>query len=303
MELFGKKILITGGNGFVGKHLAKASVEVMDVQQTKNNHAHRIFTGDLPDKEFVQSIILESKPDIIFHLAAFINRSDTFSDCYKAIDIYLVGSLNLFNALHAERRERSIVVVGTAEEYGGNQCPFKEDMRESPVSAYSFSKLCVSQLCQILNRVHNMPFVTVRPALAYGPGQSCNMFLPSLIVSLLRGQTFPMTEGNQTRDYIYVDDLVEAIVRAALCEQAKGQILNIGSGKPITIGKLAMMVEQLLGIRNLVMKGAIPYRKGEIMDYCVDLNKMRSLLQWETLVSLEKGLKLTIDFYKGQINA
>jgi len=210
-----------------------------------------------------------------------------------------MGSLNLFSAATKLTKLRAIVTAGTAEEYGQNEAPFDEYMRESPVSAYSFSKTCVTHLCEVFYAIHKLPCITVRPALAYGPGQNFDMFLPALINTLLKNEQFPMTLGQQTRDYSYISDLVDAFIRAALNGDTRGQIYNVGSGKPVKISEIALLVEKILDKKKLVQLGKINYRSAEIMNYVVDYSKANEKLGWLPKVSLEEGLKRTIAFYQG----
>jgi len=298
-----KRVLITGAYGFIGRYLMEAltsqgaRISVITQQSDQLSFAIKEYIGDLRDIDFVNSCVDQSDPEIIFHLAAFKERSSSIDAFIPAIETNLIGSLNLFAAANKVKSLKSIVVVGTAEEYGQNPCPFTEDMRESPVSAYSFSKLCMTHLCEVLNTLYNMPFVVVRPTLAYGPRQNTDMFLPALIKTLIEDKHFPMTPGMQTRDYVYITDLVDALIRAAEYGQGDEQIFNIGSGQPVAIASLALVVEKALGKSGLVQIGTIDYRSGEIMEYFVDNSKAKAFLGWEPTVSLEEGLKTTIDFY------
>jgi UDP-glucose 4-epimerase len=125
------------------------------------------------------------------------------------------------------------------------------------------------------------------------------MFLPALIQSLLRGEQFKMTLGEQTRDYVYVGDLVEALLRSGTCASLDGEIINIGSGKATRIADLVDRVEALLDRGGLVRRGALAYRTGEPMEYLLDVTKARQLLQWVPQTSLDDGLRDTINWYRG----
>jgi UDP-glucose 4-epimerase len=300
---FKSKCLMTGASGFIGRQLLeflfKYGVEINTFDRQSNYLTFPVkqYVGDLRDADLVEACVEQSNPEIIFHLAAFKERSSKLEDFSTAIDTNLIGALNLFKAAARLNNLRSIVIVGTAEEYGRNVCPFTESMREAPVSAYSFSKLCLTHLCEVLHNLYKIPFTVVRPTLAYGPGQPADMFLPALIKSLISNKQFPMTPGEQTRDFVYISDLVDALVSSALNSKAVGQIINIGSGMPVSISELALRVQRLLNKTNLVRTGDIDYRSGEIMDYYVDITKAKNLLGWTPKVSLDVGLKKTIDYY------
>ena len=303
MQFRDKRILITGANGFIGRHLAGilsvqgAQVSFLD-RIASGGPAHPEYIGDLRDAAFVDRTISHCDPEIIFHLAAYKERVPELEAFSQAIAVNVLGSLNLFTAAKKLSSLRSIIVIGTAEEYGRNPSPFSEKDREAPVNAYSYSKLCVTHLGEMLYKHYGLPCVMIRPTLAYGPGQDVDMFLPALIQSLINDHPFLMTPGRQTRDYLYITDLIDALMSSALERNALGQIINVGSGQSIAIADLALKVQEYIGKTNLVKIGAKQYRAGEAMEYSVDGSKAKQILHWQPRVLLEQGLKNTITFYQ-----
>lgn len=298
-----KRVLITGGSGFIGANLInklqESGAEVAVITRSKvHNLDVTVFTGSIEEKKFVTRTLEQFSPQIIFHLAAARTRSLTFEAFTETIQANLMGSLNLFYASLMLKNLERIVVLGTAEEYGNNAAPFKEIMREAPVSAYSFSKQSVTHLAQLMHESFKLPAAVLRPSIAYGPGQNKDMFLPAFLDSLIKNQPFPMTLGEQTRDFVFIDDLIEAILRAGYYSGLEGEIINIGSGQPIRIADLVKKVERLLQVDGLAKLGAIQYRKTEQMNYWLDVSKAKSLLNWEVSTMLEEGLKKTINSYR-----
>jgi len=298
-------ILITGASGFIGRHLIQnispdtANIHTIGREKATFPRPVHQHNGDIVDAQFVKRCIRETEPDHIFHLAAFKERDDSIQAFYTSVETNLIGTLNLFSAAKDVVSVKSIVTLGTAEEYGKNIPPFNEKLRECPVTPYSFSKLCVSQMGELFFHLYNLPVIILRPTLAYGPGQGTDMFLPSLITSLLENKPFDMTLGEQTRDFVYVTDLVEAMILASGNTNAHGQIINIGSGVPIKIADIAQTIEKIIGKRGLVNLGGKSYRKNEVMDYYIDPKKAEHLLGWKAKTSLEEGLNRTIAYYKG----
>lgn len=304
MILAGKRILVTGGTGFIGSHLVARLVGFCNALVVISRHEHDlgpgidVLAGDLRDEGFVRSALADANPDVIFHLAAFKERRQDSAAFSMALDINAHGSLNLLVAAKELSSLEALVVVGTADEYGCIQAPFVEDVRERPMNAYALSKQYVTHLCELFHAAYGLPITILRPTLAYGPGQGAEMFVPALISALLGGKTFPMTPGEQTRDYVYVSDVVEALIRAASSTETLGRIVNVGSGRPVKISELARTVERIVGVSGQVLLGALPYRQGETMDYFVDATRAGRLLGWTPRVSLEEGIRTTIDWFR-----
>lgn len=304
-----KRLLITGATGFVGTHLLRAlaasgaAIAAISRSDSPMPGVARVFAGDLADSAFVGSSIAEWQPEVIWHLAGARERSLSRDAFDRNIAANLIGTLNLLQAALGHSQLQRIVVLGTGEEYGRNAAPFRETMREAPVSAYSFSKQCATHLSQLMHASFGLPVVVVRPSLAYGPGQHSDMFLPALIHSLLRGEPFAMTRGEQTRDYVYVGDLVEALLRAGVGTGIDGEIINIGSGQATRIADLVRRVEALLDAPGLVRLGALEYRTGEAMEYSFDVDKARTALGWLPQTSIDAGLRSTIAWFREQHDA
>lgn len=302
----GKRVLVTGATGFLGGHLLNAlgafaaDVAIVARDETCSSETKQLFVGDMRDQDFVRQAIQTWSPNIVFHLAGVRDRILTREAFVHALDTNLTGTLNLlFATLNAPSLER-IVILGTAEEYGGNRAPFVESMRESPISAYSFSKQCTTHLSQLMHCSFGLPVVGIRPSIAYGPAQCNDMFLPALIQALLQGKEFPMTHGEQTRDYVYVADVVDALLRAGYRTGIEGEVINIGSGEPTQIAALVSRVEQILGCADRVQRGALAYRIGEPMAYWLDISKAKRLLDWTPRTVLDDGLRRTIAWYQGR---
>ncbi len=300
----GKRVLVTGATGFIGGHLldalgaSAADVAIVTRDESCASNVQRVFVGDMRDQNFVRQVIQNWSPNIVFHLAGVRDRILTREAFGHALDANLMGTLNLlFATLNIPSLER-IVILGTAEEYGGNHAPFVESMRESPISAYSFSKQCATHLSQLMHCSFGLPVVILRPSIAYGPAQRNDMFLPALIQALLQGKEFPMTLGEQTRDYVYVADLVDALLRAGYRTGIEGEVVNIGSGEPTQIAQLVSRVEHILGSADMVRRGALAYRIGEPMAYWLDISKAKRLLEWTPQTSLDDGLRSTVEWYQ-----
>ncbi len=300
----GARVLLTGGSGFLGLHLARA-VQGLGAQVTllqrraspAQGDLHQVL-GDLRDGDFVRRAVQETAPHVVFHLAASRARSHTQGAFAETIDSNVTGTLNVLTACQDLPALRRIVVLGTGEEYGAGAVPFVETQREAPVSAYSLSKLAATHLAQMMAHNAGLPAVILRPSVAYGPAQGDDMFLPALIRALIAGRRFAMTAGAQTRDFIYIDDLVSALLLAGQSALPVGEVINIGAGQATQLGDMVAMIEAMIPAQGLVDRGAVPYRKGEAMAYHLSIEKAARLLHWVPRTPLAEGLARTIAWYR-----
>ncbi|MCT7958211.1 NAD-dependent epimerase/dehydratase family protein [Laspinema palackyanum] len=297
--------LITGATGFIGTTLRKRLIDSgYKVVALTRNPSFRSSSDhvvvDLRDRDALSEAINCVKPHVVFHLAADKTRFfGDYSGFKKSVEVNLLGTMNLVESCLKTSQVNRFIMLGTCEEYGNGQAPFQENQREMPISSYSYSKTAATHLLQTLHRTIDFPAVILRPTIVYGAGQGRDMFLPALIESLLSGQVFKMTHGNQSRDYIYINDLVEACC-AAIESDVIGQVINIGSGRALPIREIALLAAYLIGNEadKLLDFGALPERKNEIRNYSVNLEAATQYLRWRPQVSLVEGLRLTIESYR-----
>jgi nucleoside-diphosphate-sugar epimerase len=299
----GKRVLLTGADGFIGKHLSAglreqgARVGHVVRKSASPENSVESFIGDICDQDFLPGVIDSWQPQIIFHLAASKVRAQTPDAFRETLNVNLMGTLGLLMASSRSKSLTNIVLLGTGEEYGKNLTPFKEGSREAPVSAYSLSKLSATHLAQMMAR-SGLPVCVLRPSVAYGPGQQDDMFIPALIRTLLRGEKFPMTKGAQTRDFLFIADLVQALLLAGVATNVAGEVINIGSGDEVCIAKLVDSIEELTGAHGHALRGLLDYRQGEAMHYQLDISKARHMLGWKPEIALEEGLARTVQWYR-----
>jgi len=307
----GKVVLVTGATGFIGSHLARKLLEEgaeVHVLLKKDSNQFRIqdilgsltiWYGDLRDYPSLCLCVKNSRPQIIFHLAALRDVRRDFELINPMIDINIKGTLNFLRGVIEEKvpLER-FINTGTSEEYGDGTAPFREDQREIPVSPYSASKVAVTYFCQMLYKTIGLPIITLRPFIVYGPFQDTDMFIPSLIKHCLEGKDFLMTEGDQTREFTYIDDIIEAYLLAARSPEAVGGVINIGNGVEHRIRDVAEKVVRMLGNPIRLLIGALPKRPGETMNFFCNNEKAKRLLGWSPKIGLDEGLERTIDWYK-----
>lgn len=306
------RILITGATGFIGQHLCAALAQTkalcagMHHRSPVNNRAVTLaesvdwVEGDLLDVDSLRRIVRELQPTHIFHLAAATSTERGFTTAKEMIQTNILGTVNLLQALDGIAYS-CFVHTGSAEEYGNGTAPFHETDSLAPVSPYSASKSSATLFCQMYHRTLHAPIVILRPFLVYGPGQRSDKLIPQAIQAALENRSFPMTGGQQTREFTYIDDIVDGYLKAAVTPEAIGEIINLGTGISLPVLEVVQLIQKLTNSRMTVELGALPSRPAEIMDYRCDNSKARTILSWTPEVSLEDGLRKTIAWYRKQI--
>ncbi|PUU88931.1 NAD(P)-dependent oxidoreductase [Halanaerobium sp.] len=302
-----KKFLVTGGTGFIGSHLVNRLLtmgeEVHVIAHSENNFWRlenidkiNMEIIDIKDLDKLNKFISKLSPDIIVHLAAYVNAERDLNGIDMAIDNNFNGTLNLLKSLNNIDYDL-FINTGTCEEYGDGGAPFQENQREHPVSPYSLSKTCSTYLCELFSKIYDKPIITVRPFLTYGPKQTSQMLIPELIRKGINGEKMKLTAGEQSRDFIYIDDLIDAFIILInnYNEFDDYEIINIGTGRQILIKDIVKLIGEFLPKSEFEL-GALSYRKGETMEFYSD-NSLIKKLGWKDNTSIKNGLEETIDWW------
>jgi nucleoside-diphosphate-sugar epimerase len=248
----------------------------------------RRLAFDLRDAEAVQSTVVEAAPQVIFHLAA-VGTTDPGVDPELALAVNAGGTLHLLNALLGQEVQR-VVLVGTCYEYGAREAVEGLD----PFNAYAASKVAAWAFGRMYWRAHGLPIVTVRLFQVYGPGQPDHTLIPAAIRAALAGADLPMTPGEQERDFIYVDDVVDGLLVAGDASGIVGQSLDLGTGQFHTLRYVVEFIWAMTAAQGQVLPGALRYRPGDVMHLVADAERTARLTGWRATTSLENGLRKTL---------
>lgn len=286
IDLKGKKVLVTGASGYLGSRLIQkllkieANVYSIDVQSKICHPKESYYKINLNDSVLLNETISEIKPDVIYHLAASLDRTRDFSKTNTIMQTNLLGTVNLLNALK-EINYNNFIFVSTSEIYGGDSIitPINEDSVFVPASPYSLSKYCAEMAVKTYSNLHKKNFTILRVFNFFGNNMSESFFLPQLVNKLKSNQDFDMTNGEQKRDFLIIDDVIEALI-LSFQKKAYNQVFNVCSGQGRPIRELALQFKTQLKSESNINFGAIQYRNNEVWDLTGDNSKIKQILGW-----------------------
>ena len=308
------KVLVTGGAGFIGSNLVRAllargdDVRVLDNFST-GNRANLAGLGD--DVELVEGELRSYERvhnamrgvEVVFHLGALGSVPRSVQDPLTSGAVNVEGTLNVLLAARDEGVRR--VVFASSSSIYGNQpeLPLEESMAADPISPYGVAKLAAERYCVSFTRVYSsFETVVLRYFNVFGPRQDprsqYSAVVPLFVTAIGAGEPVKIfDDGEQSRDFTYVDNVVAANLLAAAADGASGRIFNISAGAPTSVNELAETIGRLLG--KPVERTYLPPRPGDLRNSWADVSAARDVLGFEPSVSLEDGLRRTADFLLG----
>jgi len=317
-----KKVLITGGGGFIGSNLATklvglgAKVRIMD-SQLKGHGFNRFNLAHLQDKielDFADIRNVESVErnitgqEIIFNLAAQVGEKNSLIDPALDKAINIGGHCNVLETVLRYNPSARIIFTGSRLQYGKIECnlPVSEDEPLNPITPYAKNKAEGERIYLAMHKEKGLQTTAVRITNPYGPGASISnpgyCITNWFIGKAIEGSNLPIYgKGDQLRDYLYIDDLVDALLLVGIDKQAVGQIFNIGSGIGTPFNYMAEKIVELTeGTKSKIKFVDWPEdaKDRETGDFVANITRIRQCLGWSPKYSLEEGLRKTIDFYK-----
>lgn len=315
----GKRVLITGGLGFIGSTLAirlardGAEVSICDamiegyggnfenIREIRSDVS--VHLADVRDEAAMGKLV--EACDVVFHLAAQVSHVMSLSNPYPDIDINIKGTAAVLEACRKKNRDALVVRSGTRGQYGpAVRLPVSEDAPSDPRGLYEISQLSAEMICRTYTRIHGVRTVPLRLTNIYGPRaqmKHSHFGVVNWFVRLaLEGKPIPIFgTGKILRDFLYVDDCVEAVLLAAREPRAVGEILNVGNDRSSTFLEVAQLIQEILPETQIEFTDFTPERKAqEPGDFVSDISKIRRLLRWEPKVGLREGLARTVEFYR-----
>ncbi len=297
-------LLIIGGTGFIGRHLvlaAKKKGYIVTSASLNYPKKENIIDGvkyyevDLCNIETAKKFL--TKPyDYVVNLGGYIDHSDFKNGGKKVIDAHYTGVYEIVTKLKKDNLKK-FIQIGSSDEYGEAKAPQSEDLRELPITPYAFAKIASTHFLQMLYKTEDFPVTILRLFLTYGPAQDTNRFLPQVITACIKNKSFPTTLGSQIRDFCYIDDTINAIMKMLVSKNTNGEIFNLGSGIPRTVKSVINIIQKQLS-KGKPLYGALNLRKNENMNLYSDNQKILKYIDWKPEIDIEEGIKRTIKFYK-----
>lgn len=297
-----KRVLVTGSTGFVGRHLSKRltslGAEVFGL--ARNAKGPNSLKVDILDFKIIDKLVKENRIDICFHLAGEALVEAGQHDPYNTFRTNVDGTLNVLEVSRRNNLER-IIIASTSHVYGDNKVPFLESYTPKPSRPYETSKTCTDLIAQSYADAFSLPVLIPRFVNIYGPGDlNFNRLIPKTIKSILKGKSPEMWGGLARRDYLYVDDAVDAYIKLGELPKKlmqKNRIYNFGTGEIVSVKNLINKIIKLSG-KKLSIKKVVDARPDEISSQYVSSEKARQVLGWKSKHKLDVSLEETIDWYQ-----
>jgi nucleoside-diphosphate-sugar epimerase len=307
-----KRFLITGATGFVGACLTRKLVEQghkVDVVTRATSDMWRldsiidhikIHHADLRDAAAIQQVVKQVRPAVVCHLAAygtFASQTDKRMIAESNYD----GTANLLSACLSTGFER-FINTGSSSEYGEKTTPMKETDIPEPADAYAIAKAGATEHCRLEAENAAAPVVTLRIFSPYGPWDDPRRLIPYVIKSLLRGERPRLSTPQSVRDYIYIDDIIEAYLGVLKADLEPGEILNIGSGIEHSIGDVVDRIVEAVGNDIEPEWGAVDPRRHEPEHWCADITRAADELGWTPATPLSAGIGKTVGWFQENLD-
>jgi len=297
-----EKLLVVGGTGYIGNHILKKSLKLGFITTSlskkipkKNSKIDGIkyIVADITKAKQLKKKLSHQKFDYVINSSGYIDHSNYSKKGSKILNLHFDGLKNLINSLIKKKIKR-FIHLGSTNEYGWKNSKLQnEEQKESSISMYTCAKIASTYFLQTLSVTENFPAVILRPSRVYGSEMRDNGVISQIIHGCIKNKNFLISQGDQLRDFLYIDDFLDAIFIALKSKKAIGEIINISSGKPIKIQKIVNTIVKITKSGKPKF-GKIKLRKDESLILYADIKKAKKLLNWKPKIGFNNGIRRTI---------
>ena len=300
-------LLVLGGNGYLGRELLSYAISlrwnIISISLNSQNHKSiknknvKHFKRDLSKKSKIL-FLKKYEFDYVINVSGYVDHCSFATKGESIINGHLGSLINLISVLNRAKLKK-FIHIGSSEEYGIENKRQNEKDRESPQTPYAFSKVAASHFLQMLYRSENFPVTILRVFLVYGPRQDNNRLVPYVINNCLKNKKFNLTDGNQIRDFTFIDDVVKATFASLKSKKANGKIYNIGTGNGYSVKNIVKLIQKMLK-KGKPHFGKIKYTRKENKNLVALTDNIKKDLKWSAKTRLVDGIKITIKSYNDQ---
>ncbi|MDR2395706.1 MAG: NAD-dependent epimerase/dehydratase family protein [Endomicrobium sp.] len=306
------KIIVTGGAGFIGSNIVdvlvenKHSVVVLDNLSSGNienvNKKAKFYESDICDQKKVLEIFKKEKPQVVIHHAAQIDVRKSMVDPIFDVNVNIIGSINVLSTCVEAKVKKIIFASSGGTIYG--ECKSvapKEDSMPNPLSPYGIAKNSVENYIKFYSEIYGLEYTILRYGNVFGPRKDPNGEAGVVAIfsqrMLKNEDVVVFGDGKQMRDYVYVSDVVDANIKSLT--KGKNEVVNIGTAKTTSVNRLVEVMSKSSGYKKKAIRK--PKRDGELFKSFLNINKAKKVLGWVPNVSLDKGIKITLEYFKGSL--
>lgn len=320
-----KTYFITGGAGFIGSTLAKRllaeenKVVVMDnfndyynpllkeenVKEFEGNENFKLYRGDIRERENIKKVFDENNVDVVVHLAAMAGVRPSIENPILYQDVNGLGTQNILEEARYHN-VKNLVLASSSSVYGNcKETPFREDMIvDFAISPYAATKKANEVMAHVYHKLFDMNIIMLRFFTVYGPKQRPDLAINKFTRLMLNNEEIPMYgDGSTSRDYTYVDDIVDGIIKSCdyvIKNQSVYEILNLGNSSPVSLKEMINTIGKVLNVQPKIKQ--LPMQPGDVDMTFADVSKAKKLIGYEPKIKFEEGITKFIDWYKNGIN-
>jgi len=308
------RILVTGGSGFIGSHLLSTLIEQEHelfslgrerpaAQPLQADGRVQLVFCDLRDHAALRQVLRRVQPEAVIHLASVSAVAYSYGHPNEVLEANVIGTVNLAEAcLREVPGLRQFLFASTSETYGNGPVPKTEETRQNPNSPYAVSKLAAEQYLLYLRDAYHLPLAVLRPFNTYGRKESAAFVVERTIVQMLCGNTVKLGDPSPVRDWLYIEDHVRAYLTCLSRQMTIGEVFNFCTGRGASVRELVDLLSEIIGFRGELLWNTEPPRPLDIRVMVGDYSKATRVLGWEPRVSLEEGLRLSVNYWRQKVS-